>query len=190
VSELTIEGYGVTQTRVRHEDIELIRQWRTSPSVSRHMFYRGEITPAQQEKWFQSIDNDENFFWVVHYEGRPIGLNSIKDIDWNTRSGEGGLFIVPEDLRQSLVVFRIAIPPLIWLFEQMNFNYVHAAVHPENKRALRYNKALGHVVDPATLGTDIIRSRITREQFAHTRAFFSRVFAGEVDCRVTGSLAR
>ncbi len=187
MTELTIEGYGVTQTRVRQQDIEMIRQWRIDPNVSRHMFYRGHITPEQQEKWFASIDNDENFFWVVHYEGRPIGLNSIKDIDWATRSGEGGLFIVPNELRQSLVVFRIAIPPLIWLFEQMHFNFVHAAVHPENKRALRYNKALGHVVDPATEGSDIIRSRITREQFAKTRAFFRNVFEGEDDCRVTGT---
>ncbi|MDB4973956.1 MAG: hypothetical protein JWN48_2297 [Myxococcaceae bacterium] len=186
MSNLTIEGYGVTQTRVRREDIELIRRWRTDPSVNRYMFYRGDITPEQQARWFESIDNDRNFFFIVHHEGRPIGLNSIKDIDWSTRSGEGGLFIVPEELRQSLVVFRVAIPPLIWLFEHMNFSFVHAAVHPENRRAIRYNQALGHTIDAETLGGEVVRSRITREAFVERRAFFRKVFEGEADCQVTG----
>ena len=186
MSVLTIEGYGITQTRVQEEDIELIRQWRTDPRVSQYMFYRGGITPAQQLAWFRAIDNDRNYFFIVHHEGRKIGLNSIKNIDWTTRSGEGGLFIVPEELRQSLLVFRIAIPPLIWLFEHLDFGAVHAAVHPENKRAIRYNKSLGHALDPATLGTDIVRSHLSREAFAERRAFFAKVFAGEVDCKVTG----
>ncbi|MDB4986296.1 MAG: hypothetical protein JWN04_1474 [Myxococcaceae bacterium] len=190
MSVLTIEGYGVTQTRVQEEDIELIRTWRTDPAVNRYMFYRGDITPQQQLRWFRSIDNDRNYFFIVHYQGRKIGLNSIKDIDWTTRSGEGGIFIVPEELRQSLFVFRVAIPPLVWLFEQKKLEFVHGAVHPDNRRAIRYNLALGHTIDPTTLGTDIIRSRITREAFAEKRAFFQKVFDGEQDCVVTGEETR
>jgi hypothetical protein len=150
------------------------------------MFYRGDITPAQQQKWFRSIDNERNFFFIVHYQGRKIGLNSIKDIDWTTRSGEGGIFIVPAELRQSLVVFRVAIPPLIWLFERENFNTVHAAVHPDNRRAIRYNMALGHTIDNNSLGSDVVRSHITRAAFASKRVFFGKVFEGELACRVSG----
>jgi RimJ/RimL family protein N-acetyltransferase len=181
---LSIEGYGVTQTRVQEDDIELIRQWRTDPNISRYMFFRGDITPEQQRAWFHSIDNDRNYFFIVHYEGQKIGLNSIKDIDWPTRSGQGGIFIVPDEHRNSLTVFRVAIPPLVWLFEHLAFNYVHAAVHPENRRAIRYNRALGHVLDPSEPG--VVRSRLTREAFAERRRFFAKVFPGELDCRVTG----
>jgi len=185
LTPLTIEGYGVTQTRVQEDDIELIRQWRTDPNVSRYMFFRGDITPEQQRDWFRSIDNDCNYFFIVHYEGKKIGLNSIKDIDWPSRSGQGGIFIVPQELRHSLTVFRVAIPPLIWLFEHLAFNYVHACVQPDNRRAIRYNRALGHTIDPAS-EPGIVRSRLTREAFVERRQFFAKVFPGELDCRVTG----
>jgi len=185
MSALTIEGYGVTQTRVTEDDIELIRSWRLDPRVRRHMLYQGEISAEQQRAWFRSIDNDSNYFFVVHHEGQKIGLNSIKDIDWQRRSGQGGLFIVPEALRASLLVFRIAIPPLLWLFDEMGLEEVHAVIRADNRRAIRYNHALGHRFDPPIEGSDQVTSRLTKASFAPRRAFFERVFAGEVPCRVT-----
>lgn len=186
MTPLTIEGYGVTQTRVQLEDIELVRQWRLDERVRPHMLYQGDITPEQQRRWFDSINNPDNYFFIVHHEGRKVGLNSIKDIDWERRTGQGGLFLVPEELRQSLVVFRVAIPPLVWLFEEMGLESVHAVIRADNRRAIRYNLALGHTLDPVVEGSGQVTSRITREAFAARRPFFDRVFEGETACRVTG----
>lgn len=186
MAPLTIEGYRVTQTRLQEEDIELVRQWRLDPRVRPHMLYQGDISTERQRDWFRSVDNRDNYYWVVHYEGRKIGLNSIKDIDWEKRTGQGGLFLVPDEVRQSLVVFRVAIPPLIWLFEAMGLESVHAVIRADNRRAIRYNLALGHTFDPPVEGSGVVTSHITRAAFAARRPFFDRIFEGETACRVTG----
>lgn len=181
---LTIEGLGLRQTRVTRDDLEMIRQWRLQPSVRQHMFFQGDITPEMQVQWFERIDNERNFYWVVHVDGRPVALNSLKDLNEARTEGEGGLFIADESLRGELTVFRIAIPPLVWLFGEFGLQAVVASVRADNKRALRYNRALGHVVESAE-GEPVVRTRLTRTAFLSRLDFFKAIFSGEELCRVT-----
>jgi len=41
-----------------HDDIEMVRRWRTSPEIAQFMLYREPITPEMQEKWYASLDPD------------------------------------------------------------------------------------------------------------------------------------
>ena len=76
-----------------HDDIELVRNHRNSSDVSQFMEYREQITPEMQEKWFKSISNNNNLFFVIEYKGEKIGLINGRDIDWEKHSMETGIFI-------------------------------------------------------------------------------------------------
>ena len=42
------------------------------------MEFHEEITPHMQENWFNRINNDNNLYYIIQYEGNDIGLINIK----------------------------------------------------------------------------------------------------------------
>jgi hypothetical protein len=60
-----ISKYDVTLHRLSKAKIELVRQWRNDPKISQYMIYREIITLEQQEKWFERINNDKNYYFIT-----------------------------------------------------------------------------------------------------------------------------
>jgi hypothetical protein len=38
------------------------------------MIYREKISTAQQAAWFQRINNEENYFFLIHLNASPVGM--------------------------------------------------------------------------------------------------------------------
>jgi len=128
--------------RLVHDDIELVRNHRNSFDVSQFMEYREHITAEMQEKWFQSINNNFNLYFIIEYKGEKIGLINGKDIDWENRSMESGIFIWDKKYLNTHI-------PLIavLIFGELGINTfgltTYAHILKTNHRAKRYNKLLG-----------------------------------------------
>jgi len=65
---MELSKYGVKLHRLREEDIELVRTWRNSPLIRQYMEFRDEITPEMQKEWFLSINNNENYYFIIEYQ--------------------------------------------------------------------------------------------------------------------------
>ena len=57
------------------------------------MFYKGEITKEMQQEWFAGINNEQNFFFIIHFKNNPVGLINISSIDWEEKTAYSGIFI-------------------------------------------------------------------------------------------------
>ena len=128
--------------RLQLEDIELVRNWRNSKEIRKYMAYRDYITPEMQEKWFHSINNNNNLYFIFEFKGEKIGLFNGKDIDWKKGTMETGIFIAVEKHTNT------ELPLLAVLsFGELGlriFNMTsYAHMLKTNKRAIRYNKLLG-----------------------------------------------
>jgi RimJ/RimL family protein N-acetyltransferase len=128
--------------RLIHDDIELVRKWRNSAEINQFMEYRDYITSEMQEKWFNSINNKNNLYFVIEYKGRKIGLINGKDIDWEKSAMETGIFIwdakyqnTPIPLLAVLIFGELGV---------LTFELTaYAHILKTNYRAIRYNKLLG-----------------------------------------------
>jgi len=145
---LTLTGYGVTLRRLMHDKIEVLRQWRNDPKIQQFMIYREHITPEMQEKWFEKINNDNNFYFIIEYEGREVGMINIKDVDYEKKTGEPGIFIYDEALWNSDVGMRASFcfGDFVWNDLGLEEMYIHVVA--SNKRALQYNLLLGYKIVP------------------------------------------
>ena len=128
--------------KLREEDIELVRQWRNSPSISQFMEFRGHITPENQLEWFRSIHNVHNLYFIIEYENKKVGLINGKNIDWDERTMEVGIFFWDESL------YSTPLPVLVSLvFSEMGVVHSNlsatARILRTNTRAIRYNHELG-----------------------------------------------
>ena len=150
--------------RLKQDDIELVRQHRNSPDISQYMEYRKYITPEMQQLWFESINNLHNLYFLIIYKGKKIGLANGKNVNWEKRVIEGGIFLWEKKYLRSPVpvyVFIILSELLIYAFNLSSI----AHVLKTNSWAKRYNKMLGFELCEGQEGKVNQLYRLTKEKF-------------------------
>jgi RimJ/RimL family protein N-acetyltransferase len=140
---MIISRYGIHLERVQRVHIEMIRLWRNDPKIRDHMFFKGDITPRMQADWFTSINNDQNYYFLVRPADRPIGLISISSIDYEHQKAFAGLFIYEDDYMGTDVPVRASLCILDVFFAYTNIDMLFAKVRDSNIVADQYNTALG-----------------------------------------------
>lgn len=139
-----LEKYDIVLTRLTEDKIELVRRWRNDPKISQYMEFRQEITSEMQKKWFMSINNDYNLYFIIEFKGEEIGLINIKDIDTHLKSGESGVFIYEDNYLNSDISYRAHLCLFDYFFEELGYEELHAHIIEFNKRASRLCEYIGY----------------------------------------------
>lgn len=163
---MIIHKYGITLTRLKETDIELVRQMRNSTSIRNTMYYREEITPEMQKKWFDSINKKNNGYFVIEVDNKKIGLIFGKNIDFEKRTCEGGIFIWDKEYIGGLIPSLASVIMNDMSFYMMNFNAVYAKVMLDNGTAISYNKLIGyHFCEPQNSDKGVQWMVLTKESY-------------------------
>jgi UDP-4-amino-4,6-dideoxy-N-acetyl-beta-L-altrosamine N-acetyltransferase len=141
---MKLRKYGLTLTRLTQDEIEFVRLKRNSEEVRRYMEFRDEITPEMQQQWFNRINNFDNFYYVIEFNGLKIGLINDKNMDWNARTSESGLFFWDQEyintfypILASLVLLDVGFYYLDW-----HKSFIH--VMRNNPKAMEYVHQIGY----------------------------------------------
>jgi RimJ/RimL family protein N-acetyltransferase len=146
---LTIKQYGVTLKRITEEDIELLRYWRNQQSVKMFMDYREYITPGMQKKWFATVNNKYNYYFIIEFEGKKVGLINAKNFSYREGFGEGGIFIWDEHYINSFAAVFSTLCLLNFVFYKVKLCKIsHARILRDNDRAKHYNILIGYKSSP------------------------------------------
>jgi len=157
--------YGITLERLKEADIELVRQWRNSDPVRLNMEYRQIISPEQQLEWFNSIDNLQNNYLLIHYKGEKIGLLNDKNVDWEARTSESGLFLGKHEYYASFVPYLVSVAGIETTFYFLNWKKQFAHILRSNQNAIKYNIQLGYRLFEGQESFENQQYEMTRESF-------------------------
>ena len=161
---MLITKYGLTFKRLKEEDIELVREKRNSPEISQYMEYRQYITPEMQKKWFDSVNNINNLYFIIKYKGKKVGLVDMKNIDWDKKILEGGLFFWEMEIYSTHI-------PMVAIFAFTEFYIVlgdlTAYIHTlkSNTRVVKLIKLFGFELCEGQDNVENQLYRITRKSF-------------------------
>jgi len=141
---MKLHKYGITLSRLTQDEIEFVRRKRNLEEVRRYMEFRDEITPEMQQQWFDKINNFENFYYIIEYDGRKIGLINDKNIDWQERTSESGLFFWDEEYINTFLPVLASLVLLEVGFYYLNWykSYIH--VMRDNPKAIEYVHQIGY----------------------------------------------
>lgn len=145
---LTLEQYGVKLSRLTAYDIELVRHWRNQNDIADYMEFQEQITAEQQVKWFKSINNKYNYYFIIEFEGKKIGLINAKNYNPQEGFGEGGIFIWDKDYINSFAAVFATLCLLNFSFLALKLEKSSARVLRTNERAIQYNKLIGYKLLP------------------------------------------
>jgi UDP-4-amino-4,6-dideoxy-N-acetyl-beta-L-altrosamine N-acetyltransferase len=164
---MKISKYGITLERLTEADIEMVRRYRNAEEIKKIMQFRKHITRRMQKKWFNSVNNTSNFYFIIIYEGKKIGLVNIKNIDWNDTKAvsESGLFLwdanyvdSPAPLLASLILSEFGYGVLkgtISMIKTLKNNF----------KAIEFNKAIGYMPEGSQSNDDFEFYIQTKESF-------------------------
>lgn len=141
---MILTKYDITLSRLTEDKIELVRHWRNDPKISQYMEFREHITAEMQKAWFQRINNPQNYYFILIFEGQEIGLANIRDIDDKRTKGECGLFIYENEYLNSDVSFRASLTLNDFCFETLELKQMISHVIKDNIRAIKFNEFLGY----------------------------------------------
>ncbi len=139
-----LEGYDVVLKRLTEDKIELVRHWRNDPKISKYMEFRDHITPDMQRAWFEKINNNDNYYFIIVYKGNEIGLINIKDIDWQIGQGESGSFIYDDKYLNTDIAYRAHIVLYDYFFNILKGKSLRAHILADNNRSIRFSCFLGY----------------------------------------------
>lgn len=146
---LTLEQFGVKLKRLQENDIELVRNWRNQTELNSFMEYREHISPESQLAWFKSINNKFNYYFMIEFGGKKVGVINVKNYDPQLKFGEGGIFIGDKAYINSSASVFSTLCLLNFMFVRLNIcNISRIRILKDNERAIQYNKLLGYKLLP------------------------------------------
>jgi hypothetical protein len=157
--------YGITLERLREEDIEMVRKWRNSDPVRLNMKYQDIITPEQQQEWFRSVNNLRYNYLVIHYQGEKIGLLNDKNIDWELRSSESGIFLGRREFYSTFVPYLVSVAGIESTFYLLGWKKQYAHILRSNFNAIKFNLQLGYELCKGQENFDHQKYKLTWESF-------------------------
>lgn len=141
---MIIRKYGISLVRLKKEHIELVRQKRNLAYIQDKMLYKKKINWFQQRRWFKQINNPNNLYLLIEYNNQFIGLINGKDIDFEKRTCEGGIFIWEKKYWETYIPVAASIILNDFNFFMANFKINYAKVLKSNRNAVQYNLIQGY----------------------------------------------
>ncbi len=157
--------YGISLNRLKEGDIELVRKWRNSRKINQFMEYREEITPEMQKKWFKSVNNNENFYFIIEYKGEKIGLINTSKANYEEGHSEGGIFLWEDKYYESFVPVWASLLLLETSIFVLQAKRSYIKTLKDNERAKKLNTHLGYRLMPGQEDVNNQMYEMTRESF-------------------------
>ncbi|WP_152286908.1 GNAT family N-acetyltransferase [Flavicella marina] len=148
-----IKGNIVGLRAVEKEDLSLFRDWRNLESFRKHFREVRELSLADQEAWFDSLQKTRhiNFmFTIVDLEtNKPIGAAGILYVNWINRSGdfsfyigENEVYVDDKDLSKEAASLLID-----YGFNNLNLNKIWMELYEFDSKKIQFFKELNFQVD-------------------------------------------
>lgn len=165
---LIVAQFDVRLIRVQREHLATILNWRNSAHVRQNMFYQDLLNENDQLTWFESINNANNYYFIIEYLGVNVGLIHAKNVTEKEQFGEGGIFIGEFAYLDSWASVMASLCLLNFIFMKLTFTKSVVNVRTENKAAVSYNKQLGYIID--FQDEKVIKMSLSKENFLEKTA--------------------
>jgi len=139
MEDVTIEGERVYLRSITRDDTGNIVKWRNQENVKQYFFYRGPFNKESHERWLtEKVDTGivAQFIVCQKEDDRPIGCTYLRDIDYDNKKAEYGVFLGEEGVRGKGIGKEILKLTLKYAFENLELHRVYARVREDNMPSL------------------------------------------------------
>lgn len=142
---MVLKSGGIELRNIRREDTVLIVNWRNKDNVRKNFLYQKPFTEEGHIKWMQEkVETGKVAQFIIYSRNidKPVGSVFLRDIDYESRKAEYGIFI-GEDSARGLGIGTCAARMIIdYGFNELRLHKIFLRVLADNEAAIRsYEKA-------------------------------------------------
>lgn len=171
---MIIKKHGLELRSLLESDLDMIRTWRNKERVREHMQFQSVVSTEDQIRWFNSLDPDQNVYWVFAKNGIDIGLVYIKNIQ-NGEYGEAGIFTGLDNYLGTPVPALAILTMMDIAFDVLGLPTLKAKIQTNNNRNIWTNLKFGYQPDNTADQSDFAYYSVDRSQFLQATAIFRSV---------------
>lgn len=134
----------ISLRQINDSDLELIMNWRMSPSVTKYMNTDPVLTIEGQRKWFASLkDNTDVRYWLVEVNGEPAGVINLTGLNNPEGDIAYAYYIGEKKLRSFELAVSLEMSMYDYVFDVLKKKSVWADVFIRNAGVIRLHELCG-----------------------------------------------
>lgn len=149
---------------LRDDDLEMVREWRMLPEITRYMYTDPDISAEDQRAWFAGITaSPRDRVWIIELtEGNiPVGLMSLTDIDNTHKRACWAYYIADARARGKGLAKSLELNIYAYVFETLRLNRLWCEVLGFNDRVVAIHEKFGSKVE------GVLREHIRKNNEVH-----------------------
>jgi len=126
------------------EHLEMIRNWRQLEEVTKYMYTDPKISKEQQIEWFKLVSKDPTKkFFIISFQGKPLGLCSVTDINYAFKKCSWAFYIGDTSIRGQGIGSKVEYNVLNYVFYELNLNKLNCEVFVSNDPVIKMHEKFG-----------------------------------------------
>jgi RimJ/RimL family protein N-acetyltransferase len=140
-----IEGKLVRLRPPKPDDAAVMITWFEDLEVTRFILLRFPPSLNAENEWLDRMaKSQDDIFWVIEHEGRPIGATAIHFIDWKNGSGKTGTTIGDKSLWGKGLGREVMQLRCRFAFTQLPLRKLKSAYFDGNQASAKAQAAAGY----------------------------------------------
>lgn len=142
-----IENEKILLRPITRDDTTNILNWRNNPNVRKNFCFQEDFTVELHENWLKNqiqTGNTKQFIIFSKQLSKDIGSTFIRDIDFNNKKGEFGIFIGVDDCRGLGLGYEATKLTTEYAFTELKLNKVFLRVFSDNLASINTCKKAGY----------------------------------------------
>lgn len=133
-----MEHLDIEFRRIQECDLELLRQWRMQPDITKYMNTDPQITVEDQKSWYNRImQQKDEYYWIIVVDNVKVGLASLVEPDLKNRRIHTGVYVAVKEKRSLRLILDIQWNLYSFAFDRLGYHKVCEEVFSLNKPVLR-----------------------------------------------------
>lgn len=134
--------------KIKKENLEMIRNWRNSPEISKYMYTNDYITKDHQKKWFQRIKDDATRkYWIIKVDDNYVGVVNLYNIDMRNKRCYWAYYLAHPSVRGKGIGRLIELNILNYVFEVLFLNKLCCEVFTFNELVIKIHQKYGSKIE-------------------------------------------
>ena len=140
------------------EDIPLKIEWINNAENNQYLHYDLPLEYEKTCKWFESLKHrSDRIDWTIIYNGRPVGLIGIINIDEKNKKGEDYIVVGDTRYRGKGIATKAGLLNMAYAFKEIGLNKLYGYIEAGNMNSVKQCQRRGGQVE-GYLRADIIRN--------------------------------
>lgn len=168
---------------IRSSDLDLIKEWRMLPEVTKYMYTDPVITKEMQKKWFENILNNEKSekYWIIQLDGKiDVGLLSLTEIDYINQKACWAYYLGSMEARGKGLGRILECNIYDYVFNELKINKLWCEVFEFNENVIKIHEKFGSKIEGIFkdhifkngMFLNVVRMAITRDEWKDIKGSF------------------